>query len=304
MKLSPFQLFSIICLSIIFFSCEKLDEIARKNWEKKHDRMHSADSKEVDKWKESLAINEAELKALDKNIQNMVGRTAQTGALSWRIAQAYMKASNFEMGARYYQRAADEQAGRGNSDTNPNSNSGSGGRMAFWDSSLPYFEKSTVYRKIDKELLFEMGLAYANASRDMGWEPERRRRAVDIFINLSRLDTKDTRFPFQLALIYFDSSISSGTWAIQEGYRQIDDAFNLLNEILKVEPENVPTRFAKANFLYQLGKTREAYNEYVMIKNTIEDIDKRGELRGKLKNNRSYQNVLRNIQEIEAKGVN
>jgi tetratricopeptide (TPR) repeat protein len=304
MKLTPFYLFFIILISFLSFSCEKLDEMAKRNWEKKHDRMHSADSKEVDKWKESLAINEAELKALDKSIQNMVGRTAQTGALSWRIAQAYMKASNFEMGARYYQRAADEQSGRSGTESGNESNRSGGGRMAFWDSSLPYFEKSSVYRKINKELLFEMGLAYANASRDMGWEPERRRRAVDIFINLSRLDTKDTRFPFQLALIYFDSSISSGTWAIQEGYRQIDDAFKLLNEILKVEPENVPTRFAKANFLYQLGKTGEAYNEYIKIKNTIEDIDKRGDLRERLKNNRSYQNVLRNLQEIEAKGVN
>lgn len=298
-----YSIFGILLITHLL-GCEKMDEMAKKNWEKKHNRMHSADSKEVERWKESLAINEAELKALDKSIQNMVGRTAQTGALSWKIAQAYMKASNFEMGARYYQRAADELAGRDASYGSDRSNRSEGGRMAFWDSSLPYFEKSTVYRKIDKELLFEMGLAYANASRDMGWEPERRKRAVDIFINLSRLDNKDTRFPFQLALIYFDSSVSSGSWAIQEGYRQMDQAFVLLDEILKLEPENVPTRFAKANFLYQLGKNREAYNEYGRIKSIIEDMDKRGELRDRLRNNRSYQNVLRNLQAIESQGVN
>lgn len=299
-------LFLIPCLFLFsgaFFSCEKMDEMARANWEKKHQKMHNADSQDVERWKESLAINEAELKALDKQIEDMVGRTAQAGALSWKIAQAYMKASNFEMGFRYYQRAASEQAGldpdSDNLSNSANRGSSGGGRIAFWDSSLPYWEKATVYRKIDKELLFEMGLAYANASRDMGWEPERRRRAVEIFINLARLDTQDSRFPYQLALIYFDSSVSSGTWAIQEGYRQTEEAFRLLDEILKKEPENVAVRFAKANFLYRLGQTGSAYNEYGRIKSTIESIAERGELRGKLESNSSYQNVLRNLKSIE-----
>lgn len=285
---------TILLAILLIVHCDKMDEIAKKNWEKKHDQMHNADSKDVDRWKESLAVNEAELRALDKSIREMVSRTAQSGALSWKIAQAYMKASNFEMGARYYQRALDEAT------QSDGKNVGSGGRMVFWDSALPYFDKSLLYRKVDKELLFEMGLAYANASKDMGWEPVRRARAVDTFIALTRYDVKDSRFPYQLALIYFDSSISSGTWAIQEGYHDIDKAFNLLDEIIRVEPENIPVRFAKANFLYRMGRTRDSFNEYNRIKNTIEDLDKRGKVEGGLDNNSSYKNVLQNLEKIQS----
>jgi tetratricopeptide (TPR) repeat protein len=289
----PLLLTSLFSLFFLL-QCDNMDEIAKKNWEKKHDQMHSADSKDVDRWKQSLAINEAELKALDKSIREMVTRTAQSGAISWRIAQAYMKASNFEMGARYYQRALEETTG---SETK---NSGTGGRMAFWESALPYFDKSLLYRKVDKELLFELGLAYANASKDMGWEPVRRSRAIDTFIALTRYDGKDSRFPYQLSLIYFDSSISSGTWAIQEGYNDIDKALKLLDEILLVESENVPVRFAKANFLYRLGRTKDSFEEYTRIKYLIEDLDKRGDVKGGLRKNASYQNVLRNLNQIEA----
>lgn len=292
-RMLPYFL-TILLPILLFVRCDKMDEIAKKNWEKKHDQMHNADSKDVDRWKETLAVNEAELKALDKSIREMVGRTAQSGALSWRIAQAYMKASNYEMGARYYQRALEEAT------ESERMNSSSGGRIAFWDSALPYFDKSLLYRKVDKELLFEMGLAYANASKDMGWEPVRRSRAVDIFIALTRYDVKDSRFPYQLALIYFDSSISSGTWAIQEGYNDINKALNLLDEIILVEPENIPTRFAKANFLYRMGRTRDAYSEYNRIKSTIEDLDRRGKVEGGLDNNSSYKNVLRNLDKIQS----
>lgn len=279
-------------------SCDQVDQIARTNWEKKHQKMHNADSKDVEKWKESLAMSEAELQALDKNIREMVTRTAKAGALSWRIAQAYMKASNFEMGARYYQRAL-EETGRDSDGQKGSPPGNSGTRMGFWDSSLPYFDKSLLYRKVDKELLFEMGLAYANASKDMGWERERRQRAIDVFTALTRYDEKDTRFPYQLALIYFDSSVSGGDWSVGGSYHDAPKAFTLLDEILGIEPENVPVRFAKANFLYRIGKTRESYGEYTKIKSLIEDMDSRGKVQGGLKNNSSYQNVLRNLQTIE-----
>ncbi|WCL49882.1 tetratricopeptide repeat protein [Leptospira sp. GIMC2001] len=277
--------------------------MAKRNWDKKQNQ-NTVDFEDVEKWKVTLALNEAELKALDKSIRNMVNRTSQAGALSWKIAQAYMKASNYEMGLRYYQRAIDESDSASESASSFKSTgeveTNSGTRMAYWESSLPYFNKSLVYKKIDKELLFQAGLAYANASRNMGWEPERRSRAIDLFTSLSQLDPLDSRFPYQLALIYFDSSVSSGSWAIQESYNQEGLAFSLLNEILKKEPENVPVRFARANFLYRIGKTSDAYNEYRTIRSTIEAIDARGEIRGGLEKNSSYINVLKNLEQLES----
>lgn len=291
------KIFCFLFLILLGSNCDQLDEIAKKNWEKRHRKLQSVDFRDVEKWKENLALSEAELRALDQNIQKLVRETAKAGALSWRIAQAYMRASNFEMGLRYYQKAAEEMAGIEGGAKKQAKESGS--RLAFWDSSLPYFEKSLIYRRIDKELLFEMGLAYANASKDMGWEPERRKRAIDIFIGLTRYDPHDSRFPYQLALIYFDSSVSSGSWGIQEGYNDEAKAFRLLDAILEKEPENVPTRFAKANFLYRIGESRRAYNEYLTIKSIIENLAERGELRESLRNNSSYQNVIRNIREIQ-----
>ncbi|NCN09377.1 MAG: hypothetical protein GW938_05990 [Leptospira sp.] len=291
----------VFLLLLLLTSCDYLDDMARENWQKKQAK-NQVNFEDVEKWKQTLAINESELRNLDKSIHDMVGRTAQAGALSWKIAQAYMKASNYEMGIRFYQRALDESISS-KQDSSLSQDARNQGRVAYWESALPYFDKSLIYRDVDMTLLFEMGLAYANASKDMGWEPERRSRAVEIFQALVRYDPKDTRFPYQLALIYFDSSVSTGTWAIKEGYRDIEKALSLIDAILLAEPENVATRFAKANFFYQLGKTNQAYSEYQNIKATIEDLDRRGEIRGGLENNSSYQNVIRNIDKIQSSNL-
>jgi tetratricopeptide (TPR) repeat protein len=284
-----------VLVTIPGFSCDQLDETARKNWQKKQNRWTDADSKDVERWKKELAVSEAELVQLDKKIRELVSESAKSGSISWRIARAYMKASQFEMGLRYYQRAAEEASG-----TEAASGTGSGGSsIRFFDSALPYFDRSLVFRKIDKELLFEMGLAYANASKDLGWEPERRARAIQIFQGLIRIDPKDSRFPYQLALIYFDSSVSFGTWALQAGYRDSEKAFGLLDAILGVEPDNIPVLFAKANFNYRVGNVRQALSVYQSIRAKIESMDAKGQVQGGLKNNTSYQNVLKNIQQIE-----
>ncbi len=301
LQISIYTTIGLVCFSLS--SCEQLDKMAKKNWEKKYGKLKSADFQKVEKWKETLAVNEAELRALDQSIQKMVKSTAQAGALSRRIAQAYMRASNFEMGLRYYQKAAEEMAGREVANGAIQQSRGQPGKLTFWDSSLPYFEKAILFSRIDKELLFEMGLAYANSSKNMGWEPERRRRAIEIFTNLIRYDPNDSRFPYQLALIYFDSSVSGATWSLQEEYRDEEKAFRLLDEILKKERENVPARFAKANFLYRIGETERAYSEYRTIKSTIEEIARSGGLREPLEKNSSYQNVLRNLKEIESRGI-
>lgn len=278
-----FNLILFLLISIFNFHCDKFTE--RKN------KFSPPTDAEIETWKEKLSLEEAELKELDQKIRKMVQKSNQTGALAWKIARAYMRSGSFEQGTKYYVEAIASQSGELD-----------GYEIHKFGSALPYFEKAIEYQKIDKQLLFETALAFGNASRDMGWEPERRKKSIQLLKQLIKIDPEDTRFPYQLALVYFDSSVKGSQW---EGktllqFDERDDAFLLLDQILQKEPYNVPTRFAKANFLYQIGKRMEALAEYERIRNQIEEMTEKGALREKLENNQSYQNVLKNIQTIRS----
>lgn len=54
--------------------------------------------------------------------------------------------------------------------------------------------------------------------------------------------------------------------------------------------------FAKANFLYRLGRTEDSKEEYLKVKKTIEELNDAGLVRGGLEKNDSYQNVLQNLK--------
>ncbi len=69
--------------------------------------------------------------------------------------------------------------------------------------------------------------------------------------------------------------------------------------LLKKESRNVAARFAKAKFLYRLGKVDDSKEEYLKVKKTIEDLNDAGLVRGGLVKNDSYQNVLQNLKKIE-----
>lgn len=288
----------VLLLSFSFLGCEKLDEFGRKRMQERLGGP-KVNQRELESWKEKLALEEAEIKALDEKIKLMVVKTKTAGALHWKIAKSYMNAGNFEVSSEYYQRAIDDQT-KGVTDP-----SNSRPEIHRFESAIPFFEGALKSREVEEELLFETGLAYGNASRDRGWDRERRTIAVNMFRGLMRRNPEDLRYPYQLALIYFDSSINDGlVEGVNEGYNDIPKAYRLLEYVLgKQESQNlladsVPTRFAIANFLYRQGKVDEAQTHYQRIKTILERFNEEGKIKD-LKKNPSYLNVIRNLETIE-----
>jgi hypothetical protein len=285
----------LFCLFLLFplVSCEVWEKLTKSRWDKKNVIQAPADSELVN-WSEKLALEEAEIEEMDQKIRKLVQKSNQAGALAWKIARGYMRSGSFEMGSKYYSEAIVEDLKKQNFE------------IHNFESALPYFEKAMAMGKLDKQLLFESALAFANASKDMGWEPERRKRAISLFKQLSRIDPKDTRFPFQLALIYFDSSLKGEAWSgkMNAGYDEVGDAFLLLEQILKLEPFNIPARFARANFLYQIGKVDIAESDYIRIKGMLEEMKDKGAIKEPLGENVSYQNVLKNLEKLRSQNRN
>lgn len=281
-------------LSLVLFltGCEYLKSLTESRYRKRIGGEPTSE-KDIVNWKEKLALEEAEIEEMEKRIRKLVQKSNQSAALSWKIARAYMRAGSADVGVRFYEEALKESI--------PNAKQG-GFEIHSYESALPFFEKAVQTGKLDKQLLYETAVAYANASKDMGWEPTRRSRAIGLFKQLSKLDKDDTRFPFQLALIYFDSSLKDEAWNgnLANGYEEVDIAFSLLDQILRKEPYNVPTRFAKANFLYQIGKSSLAYEEYTRIKSILEQMKANGNIREPLEENSSYKNVIKNLNTLGA----
>jgi tetratricopeptide (TPR) repeat protein len=261
---------------------------------------------EMEKWKEKLGLQEAEVRELDKKIREMVSTTKTAGALSWRIARAYMKAGVFDISSQYFQKAISENQQGMNDTVN------SRPEIHTFESAIPFFEKALTYRDIEEEMLFEAGLSYANASRDRGWDKPRRTIAVEIFQGLMRRNPNDLRYPYELALIYFDSSANDGLieGIDSQGYNDIPKAYKLLNYILKEQEsknllaDSISTRFTLANFLYRQGKVEQAEKYYLDIKSILEQFHKEGKLKDGLEKTPSYQNVIRNLQTIRSNREN
>jgi tetratricopeptide (TPR) repeat protein len=291
----------VLLFTILFFfgSCEKLREFGRENAKR---RLSGApvNEAELEKWKEKLNLQEAEVIQLDERIRDMVKITKQAGALSWKIAQAYMKVGSYDYSLAYYQKAIEEQS------TEQFSTANSRPELHSFESAIVFFEKALKFKNIDENLLFETGLAYGNASRDRGWDKERRTAAITIFKGLLRLNPDDMRYPYQLALIYFDSSMTDGIveGVDPEGYNDTERAMKILYGIVRYHEqkgqlgETIPIRFTIANFFYRQGKVSESEEQYEKIKLMLEKFKEEGSIVN-LEKNDSYKNVIRNLKKIQ-----
>lgn len=285
--------FILLTLILLTSSCDKLKDIGQDNF-KKNVTPKTPSEAELEKWKEKLALDEAEIKELDEKIRKMVRKTKEAGVLSWRIAQGYMRVGNYELSSRYYTQAIQQNM--------ENKVDVVGSEVHFFEAAIPFFEKALLYRELTDDLLFEAGLAYANASRDRGWDKERRQIAVTIFKGLIRRDPADLRYPYELALIYFDSSISDGgiDGLDPSGYNDAEKAMKIMNAIIQKEPNNIPARFARANFLYRSGSPEQATEEYLTIKSKLESMKEAGVIKESLDKNTSYLNVVRNLKKLSS----
>lgn len=279
-------LYSALIILSLVSACKNLSKFASKSTYK------PPTVEDLDAWKRRLAMDEAEIIELEKKIRELASKTRSAGALSWKIAQGYMKIGDYDLAAKYYNKALKEESEGKRSEV-------VGADVHFFESALPYFDRALLQMPVDQQLLFETGLAYANAAKDRGWEPTRRQSAIEIFQALTRQDPRDSRFPFQLALIYFDSSMVDSAWeGISAGFHDQEKAFVILDSILKKEPRNIPTRFAKANFLYRLGQSEAAKDEYLYIKSTLESLKKDGFIKENLEENDSYRNVQEDLKKL------
>jgi tetratricopeptide (TPR) repeat protein len=291
----------IMFLSLMVFisSCDKLKEIGQKNVRKRLGGPEVTEEK-IDRWKEKLALQESEIRLLDDKIREMVKTTKQAGALSWKIAQAYMKVGSFDLSSIYYQKAMEEQV------SNQFDTANSRPEWHSFESANQFFEKAMLFKNIDEELLFEAGLSFGNAARDRGWEKERRKTALTIFKGLMKLNPDDMRYPYQIALIYFDSSITEGRieGIEYEGYNDTEKAMKILYSILKHHEslgetaEMVPILFTLANFHYKKGDTDESEKIYTKIKKQLEIYSDEGKITN-LNKNPSYLNVVKNLKKIK-----
>lgn len=281
----------LLTILLVTLSCDKVQDWGKENFKKKI-TPETPSERELEKWKERLGMEEAEVKELDDKIHKLVQKTKLAGALSWKIAQGYMKVGNYELGSRYYVQSIQENM--------ENKVEVVAGEVHLFESAIPFFEKALAYKDIPDDLLFETGLAYANASRDRGWDKERREVAVKIFKGLSRMDPADMRYPYELALIYFDSSINDGgiEGLDPQGYNDTEKAMKMMSAIIKKEAYNVPARFARANFNYRLGNLDAAEEEYRTIKTMLEEMKAKGAIQESLEKNTSYINVLKNIKKL------
>lgn len=290
------KLLIVIIFIPIFGNCEKIEKWAKISWQKRIQTKPTSNA-EIENWKEKLALNEAEIKELDKTIRKMVKKTKTAGGLSWKIAQAYMKVGNYELGIRYYNQALNE-----NTEQTKNVEV-IGSEVHFFESAIPYFDKTLLYLSPNEQLLFETGLAYANASKDRGWEKSRREVAIEIFNSLVKLNPGDSRHPYQLALLYLDSSMNSDWDGVAESYDDVSRGMKILESIIRKEPRNIPARFARANFLYRLGNASDAKNEYLSVKKLLETMKTEGVIGESLKDNQSYKNVLNNLKKLDSAGL-
>lgn len=287
-----------LLMGIFLTQCEKLDEFGQKRMKERLGGP-KVDEREIEIWKEKLGLEEAEIRELDEKIKQMIVKTKKAGALHWKIAKSYLKAGSYEISSEYYQKAVDDQT------KNVTDPSNSRPEIHKFESAIPFFEGALRNREIDEELLFETGLAYGNASRDRGWDKERRAIAVNIFRGLMRRNPEDLRYPYELALIYFDSSINDGlVEGVSEGYNDTTKALKLMQYILEKQEssqmiaESVSTRFALGNFNYRIGKIAEAEDHYKRIKQILERFSEEGKIKNISKNS-SYINVMRNLENIE-----
>ncbi|TGL63537.1 tetratricopeptide repeat protein [Leptospira sarikeiensis] len=271
---------------VLFSDCKNISKFSGKN-------AKPPTVEDLEAWKRRLDMDESEIVELEKKIREMAAKTRSAGALSWKIAQGYMKIGDYDLASKYYNKAIQEENSGKKSEV-------IGADVHFFESALPYFDKALLQMPVDQQLLFETALSYANASKDRGWEPKRRQIAIEIFQSLTRQDPRDSRFPYQLALIYFDSSMADSSWeGVNAGFQDQEKAFTLLESVLKKEPRNVPVLFAKGNFLYRSGKAQDAKDIYLHLKSTIEGLKKDGFIKENLEENESYKNVINNLKKIE-----
>lgn len=261
--------------------CEGASDSLR-NWgmRERGEQILDLSDEDIERLKRDLKLSEERSVEFEKNLKGLLQEQSIQGDLAWKIGKAIMQQGRYEAADPYFRQSIDEDSGPVLAAKDNN----------YFEEALPYYRKALTYHKANPELLFEAGLCYANASRALGWERSRFEAAEFLFEAVSRLEPKDHRPRYQLALLYGKS----------EGpQRNPERALEILEDILRKEEQNIPVRFARANILVETGNLRSGADEYRRIIEILDDLYDRGVLRGDRKRNVQYRSARENLEKLE-----
>lgn len=249
-------------------------EDSLRNWgeRQRRRRVDQLSESDLEKWQKDFAISRERAIELNKTIQSFVQESDKQGRLAYQIAQSFMKEDRYEIALQYFNAALENRMIEYGA--NP------AGRLTLFETPLPFFNEALLRNPISNDLLFDAGLCYANASKDLGWEAQRWKRAVALFEILRQRDPKHTGPPFQLALLYGKIT--------DENLRDVDKALELLRELLKINESDISARFALANILTENRMYGEAREQYIRIQEILKDMYDSGVIKGRVSKNQQY----------------
>lgn len=265
---------------ILLAACQGAEDSVR-NWGERQgrDRIQPLDEREIQRWKRDLDISDSEIQELNRRIQELVQESNHKGQLSRRIGKAYMDAGRYEMATMHYGAALEDEMFDER-------------QLRSIERSVPHYREALARHNLEPELVFEAGLAFANAAVNLGWEDRRLNTAIYLFERHAELKPEDHRPRYQLALIYGKTANSD--------YFFPDRSISMLEDILLEEPDNVPVRFARAHILAENGQWDFAIDEYRTIRGVLEDMHGRGQLPGNVRRNPQYIQAGENLEKLQA----
>ncbi len=257
-----YSFLTFFCIS----ACEFVqDQVYRWGETNRHTREKKIQEEDLRKWQSQLKLSREKSRELHQAVQEIVKEKQLQGQLSQKIANAFLQIGRYDLSAQYYNDALQNKFIQRTKEAPEKRNS-----YLNFEKSLRYFDSSLLIVPSNRDLFFEAGLAYANASRAQGWEEKRFRIAIVLFKRMMKMVSPheiDVRPFYQLALLYGKTGI--------EKYKNIKLATQLLERVLSIEEKHIPARFALAHFLVEEGKIENAIAEYDHIIEILQDIHRK-----------------------------
>lgn len=277
--LAPGRLLLILAIAALP-SCERLGDSIRSLGERNRQPIEKPDPAEIERLERDLRLSRERALDLQARINELAGEQRLQGRLAWQLARAHMQRARYDLAAQQMIAAAQGAPAEGATDPG----------ISF-EQALPLFREALRQHSVDPELLFEAGLAFANASRAMGWEKNRFDTAVFLFERMAALKEEDSRPRYQLALLLGKTNDPSR--------RDASRAIALLRDVVLREDANIPARFALAHLLVEAGELDAARNEYHAILEQLSELKRRGAIGGDLEDVPNYRQAKENLEALE-----
>ncbi|MBX7056787.1 MAG: hypothetical protein K1X75_01885 [Leptospirales bacterium] len=267
-------------ITLLLPSCQKLSDSIRSLGEKNRQPVEKPDQAEMERLERDFRLSRERALDLQDKIHQLANEERLQGRLAWQLARAHMQRARYDMAAAYMMQAA---GGVHEGDVQDPGVS--------FEKALPYFREALRKHSIDPDLLLEAGLAFANASRAMGWEPNRFDTAVFLLERMAALRPEDSRPRYQLALLFGKTGDASR--------RDVARAIELLRGITAVEEAHIPAHFALGHLYVESGDLASARLEYQAVLEQLESLRRRGAISGDLDAVPNYRQAKQNLEALD-----